>query len=65
MVNAEGSATKKALSVADFCAAWSLSRTTTWRLISARKLKTMKVGRRVLILADSIEEWASRAKTAA
>jgi excisionase family DNA binding protein len=56
---------KRAYTVNDFCAAWSLSRATFYRLVAAGKLKSIHVGRRVLIPAEAIEAWAADVRKAA
>ena len=56
---------KRAFTVAEFCASFSLSRATFYRLVAAGKLKPVHVGRRVLIPAQSIEAWAASLQSAA
>jgi excisionase family DNA binding protein len=46
---------KRALRVNEFCAAYGLSRSTTYKLIAAGKLKTVTVGKRRLIPVEAAE----------
>lgn len=46
---------KRALKVNEFCAAYGLSRSTVYKLIAAKKLKTVLVGGRRLIPVDAAE----------
>jgi excisionase family DNA binding protein len=46
--------TKITYSIKQACNASSLSRSTLWRHVSAGRLKAVRVGRRTLILADSL-----------
>ncbi len=46
-----------ARTVKDFCAAYGVGVTTTYALIGAGKLRTVKVGRRTLIVEASAREW--------
>ena len=46
---------RRALRVADFCAAYGLSRSTVYKLMKAGKLYTVLVGGRRLIPADAAE----------
>ena len=48
---------KRALSVNEFCAAYSLGRTRTYSEISAGRLSSITIGRKRLIPADSAEAW--------
>jgi excisionase family DNA binding protein len=53
--------TKRIYTVREFLGAYSLSRTTFYRLLRAGKGPTlMRIGRRVLVPADAAEEWVSR-----
>lgn len=45
---------KMAYSIDEFCDALGLSRSTVKRLISAEKVRSVKIGRRVLIPASEI-----------
>lgn len=47
----------QARTVAGFCAAYGVGVTTTYALISAGKLRTVKAGRRTLIVEASAREW--------
>jgi excisionase family DNA binding protein len=51
---------KRAYSIREFCEAWSLSRSTVYRMFANGQLSGRKVGRRTLIPNESIEAWASR-----
>ncbi|KAA6441153.1 helix-turn-helix domain-containing protein [Dyadobacter flavalbus] len=47
---------KNYLSVQDTCSLLTISRTTLWRLISDRKIKSVKLGRRIVISRSSIDK---------
>lgn len=47
---------KAYLSVKDACALLTISRTTLWRLIGDKKIKSVKLGRRVVIARHSIDK---------
>jgi excisionase family DNA binding protein len=51
--------TKITYSIKQACNASSLSRSTLWRHISAGRLKTVRVGRRTLIVAESLRNLLS------
>ena len=53
---------KQAYSVRDFCAAYSLGRTTVYREIKDGRLQVMKVGRRTLITIEAVMDWQRRLK---
>ena len=44
------------LSVADTCKLFNISRTTIWRLIKLEKLKTAKLGSRVIIRKEDLQK---------
>ena len=46
---------RRALRINAFCAAYGVSRSTTYRLIADGKLKTVKVGNRRLVPVDAAE----------
>jgi excisionase family DNA binding protein len=54
---------KRAYRVNEFCAAYGLSRTTTYALIGAGKLRSVVVGGRRLIHKDDAEALFSEAAT--
>lgn len=47
---------KSYLSVRDACSLLTISRTTLWRLIGDRKIKSVKLGRRIVISRSSIDK---------
>lgn len=49
--------TKQAYTIAQFCAAYGISKSFTYKLIAAGKLQTVKVGRRTLVTGESVQEW--------
>lgn len=49
----------RAYTINDFCAAYGIGRTLTYREIAAGRLKASKVGKRTLILIADAETWAS------
>ncbi|WP_159471236.1 helix-turn-helix domain-containing protein [Dyadobacter sp. 3J3] len=49
-------ATKSYLSIKDACSLLTISRTTLWRLIGDRKIKSVKLGRRIVISRISIDK---------
>jgi excisionase family DNA binding protein len=49
--------TKAALSVAEFCAQFSLGRSKAYEEIKAGRLRIVKVGRRTLITASDAMAW--------
>ncbi|UGY11800.1 helix-turn-helix domain-containing protein (plasmid) [Bradyrhizobium septentrionale] len=52
---------KRALTIAEFCARYSIGRTHAYAEIGARYLPAIKVGRRTLIRVEDAEAWlASR-----
>jgi excisionase family DNA binding protein len=53
----EGSLTKAAFDLAEFCHLYSIGRVKTYELINAGELTALKVGRKTLIPAASAQEW--------
>lgn len=53
-----GSNAKQALSIAEFCRAYSIGRTLVFDLIRSGALKARKAGTRTIILADDAETWS-------
>jgi excisionase family DNA binding protein len=64
---------KRAFTLAEFCSAYGIGRTTAYGEINAGRLTAIKCGRRTLITTDAAEAWlhalepalASRADAAA
>jgi excisionase family DNA binding protein len=56
---------KRALTLREFCQAYGVSRTTTYRQITAGNLRTIKLGKRTLIAADDAEAWLRSLQSAA
>jgi excisionase family DNA binding protein len=48
---------KRAFSISEFCARYSIGRTTAYKEIAAGRLGAIKVGHRTLIAEDSAEAW--------
>ncbi len=48
--------TKRALTIREFCAAYSISRSTTYKLIASGKLRTFTIGRRRLVAVEEAEK---------
>jgi excisionase family DNA binding protein len=48
---------KLALSVADFCAAFSIGRSTFYEEVKAGRLRVLKAGRRTLVASAEAERW--------
>jgi hypothetical protein len=46
-----------AFSISEFCLAYKLSRSAVYKQISARRLRTMKVGARTLISRRAARDW--------
>jgi len=46
-----------AFSISEFCLAYRLSRSAVYKQISARRLRTMKVGSRTLISRRAARDW--------
>jgi hypothetical protein len=46
-----------AFSISEFCLAYKLSRSDVYKQISARRLRTMKVGSRTLISRRAARDW--------
>ncbi|WP_188584494.1 helix-turn-helix domain-containing protein [Dyadobacter sediminis] len=44
------------MSIKDACSLLTISRTTLWRLIEDRKIKSVKLGRRIVISRISIDK---------
>jgi excisionase family DNA binding protein len=53
-----------AYSVLEACQMTSLSRWTLWKLVKSGELQTRKVGRRKLIVAESLEKFIKHGKAA-
>lgn len=51
---------KKAYTVAEFCDAYGMKRSTAYSEIKTGKLKICKVGRRTLISREDAEKWLKR-----
>jgi excisionase family DNA binding protein len=49
--------TPQAITVAEFCRAYSVSNTTFYALRNRGDIKTLKVGRRTLIDRDEAQRW--------
>jgi excisionase family DNA binding protein len=58
-------AAKASYSVADFARLNSISLSYAWKVIRAGEVKTMTVGRRVLISRAAMEKWQRRQERAA
>lgn len=54
-----------ALSIADFCAAYSIGRTLAYEEIAAGRLRAKKAGSRTLILQRDAQAWAESLPTLA
>lgn len=48
---------KLTYSVPETCKALQISRTTLWKLVKARRLKPVRIGRRVLFTTRALEEF--------
>ena len=48
---------KRAFSITEVCASANLSRTTAYHLMKAGSLRTVKVGRRTIVLAEDLEKF--------
>lgn len=57
---ATSSSGKRLLSVGDLCDTLSIKRTTAFALIRDREVVSIKIGRRTLILADSVDAFIER-----
>lgn len=53
-----------AFSVLEFCARHSISRSTFYNEVNARRLQVMKVGRRTLVSVEAAAEWRKSAERA-
>ena len=49
--------TARAFSIAEFCRAYGIGRTTAYQEIAAGRLRAVKVGQRTLIASDAAEAW--------
>ena len=56
-VSAATSDLRSAYSIAEFVRAFGISRSSTYKLLAARKLRAVHVGRRVLITAADAQAW--------
>ena len=52
--------TREALTIADFCAAYSVGRSRTYEMIGARELVARKCGKRTLIARADAERWLQK-----
>lgn len=50
---------RKAISIREFCATYCVSRSTTYNLINANKLRPIKVGMKTLIPVTEAARWWS------
>jgi excisionase family DNA binding protein len=48
---------KLTYSIPEACKALQISRTTLWKLVKARRLKPVRIGRRVLFTTRALEEF--------
>ena len=48
---------KLTYSVPEVCQALQISRTTLWKLVKSRRLRTVRIGRRVLFSLTALEEF--------
>ena len=55
-----GATTKAAFSIKEFCESVSIGRTTCYGEIKHGRLKTIKIGRRTLVLASEVQAWLRR-----
>ena len=55
---------KRAFTLAQFCSAYGIGRTTAYREINAGRLTAIKCGRRTLITTDAAQAWLYALKPA-
>jgi excisionase family DNA binding protein len=55
---------KLTYSIPEACKALQISRTTLWKLVKARRLKPVRIGRRVLFTTRTLEEFLNGDRTA-
>ncbi len=55
---------KLTYSITEACKALQISRTTLWKLVKARRLKPIRIGRRVLFTTRALEEFLIGDRTA-
>ena len=48
-----------AMSIAEFCRAYGIGKTSAYAEIASGRLRVRKVGRRTLVLKEEAEAWAS------
>jgi excisionase family DNA binding protein len=65
MSNASLSGTKRALTVAEFCHSYNVSKTLTYQLMNEGRLRSLKVGAKRLIPTDAAEAWLASLADAA
>lgn len=53
---------KRAYTIAEFCHAFPVGRSTTYKEIKSRRLKSVKLGRKRIILHDDAEAWLKNLK---
>lgn len=56
-VNSDGNVAPELLSVREACATLGIRKTTFFKLVSERRLKTVKLGRRTLVRAGEIDRF--------
>ena len=54
---ADVNAPKLTYSIREVCESLQISRTTLWKLVRSRRLKTVRIGRRVLFSLKSIDDF--------
>jgi excisionase family DNA binding protein len=55
---------KLTYSIPEACKALQISRTTLWKLVKARRLKPVRIGRRVIFTTRALEEFLNADRTA-
>lgn len=59
-MNDSNSQTPRLISIAELCATLSIRRTKAFSLIRGREVTSIKIGRRTLIVAESVDEFITR-----
>ena len=55
---------KLTYSIPEVCEALQISRTTLWKLVRSRRLKSVRIGRRVLFSLKAVDEFLNGDSTA-
>ena len=48
---------QKAYGIAQVCAALAIGRTSVYRLLSSKQLRSVKIGRRTIVLAQDLDRY--------